>query len=85
MKLFGTETKQQRTDRLEAERIAASNRKRELDRQRGFIAQLDLDVSVMRSRISEIRQEAAELEARLPKRERKLAQERARLAQLESA
>ena len=85
MKLFGTETKQARIDRLEAERIAKSNAKRELDRQRGFIAQLQLDLHCTRERINELKKEIAELEEQATKRDRKLAHSRARLAVLESA
>ena len=77
------ETKQERVDR--EERIAASNRKREIDRQRGYIAQLELDLHYSRERIAELRSLAQQIENELPKRERKLAAERARLAQLESA
>lgn len=79
------ETKQQRIDRLEAERIAKSNHQREIARVRGYVSELELQLHQSRERAAELRSEAQRIEADLPKRERKLAQERARLAQLESA
>ena len=79
------ESKQEKIDREARAAVEASNRKRELDRQRGFISQLDLDLHYSRERAAELRREAEQIESGLPKRERKLAQERARLAQLESA
>ena len=82
---FGTETKQQRIDRLEAERVQKSNHQREIARVRGYVSELDLQLHQRQERVAELRSEAQRIEADLPKRERKLAQERARLAQMESA
>ena len=84
MKLFGTETKQQRTDRLEAERIAKSNRVREIERQRGYVSELELMIHQTRSRVAELRAEAEKIEKELPARERRLASARERLKQMES-
>jgi Tfp pilus assembly protein PilO len=78
-----TETPQQRIDRLEAERIEKSNAKRELDRQRGYVAELDLTLHQTRDRITELRKQVAELEKQLPARERKLTSARVKLIQME--
>lgn len=79
-----TETAQQRIDRIEAERIAKSNAKRELDMQRVYVGECDLHVHQTRERISELRKEIAEVEKQAARRERKLAQAKAKLAVMES-
>lgn len=85
MKFGTTETKQQRATRLENERVQKSNRLREIETQRGLIAELDLMLFQSRDRISELKKEIAELEQQAVRRERRLMSARARLAVLESA
>ena len=65
---------------VEQQRVTASNAKRDVDRQRGLVAELDLILHQTRERIAELRKEAAEIEAAIPARERRLheAQERLR-------
>ena len=80
------ETKQQRVDREENERIAKSNAKREVERQRLYVAECDLLVHETRERIAELRKEAEQIERHdLPKRERKLNAAKVKLVSLESA
>ena len=79
------ESKQERVDRLERERVEASNRKLETERQRVLVAQIDLDLSLTRDAIAERRKEIAELELRLGARERRLNSAKAKLLAMESA
>lgn len=79
------ESKQEKVDREERERIARSNQQREIARQRGYVAGLDLTLHQTRERISELKKEIAELEKQAATRERKLNQARVKLTQLECA
>jgi len=85
MKLFGTETKQQRIDRLEAERVQKSNHQREIENARGYVVSLELMLFQSRDRISEMKEEISELEKQVVSRGRKLASAKAKLAMMESA
>jgi hypothetical protein len=80
------ETKQQRIDREERERVEASNKNRELDRQRTYVAECDLILHQTRERVAALRKEAEQIEKyELPKRERKLTAARVKLVQMECA
>lgn len=80
-----TESKQQRIDRLEAERIEKSNRKRDIERQRGYVAELDLTLHQTRERIDELKKEVAELEKQVVSRESKLNSAKTKLVMMEFA
>jgi chromosome segregation ATPase len=78
------ESKQERVDRLEAERIARSNAQREIEKQKVFINQVALDVHNTKDRIAELRKEIGELEIQLASRERRLDGAKARLVVMQS-
>lgn len=80
-----TESKQERIDRLENERIAKANRLREIEMLRGLVAQQELDLHFTKEHIKEMRKQAEQAERNeLPRRERRLASAKARLAMMES-
>lgn len=68
---------------IENQRVTASNARRDVDRQRSYVAELGLILHQTRERVTELRKEAAEIEAAIPARERRLHEAQERLQRME--